>query len=119
VRRVALVSVSSPGSGGSHAHAQPRSLAAVANVLGFANSWSLRMLAAQAMGRFGLAGAYREARVRLSAAATGDAYALVREAALDALDSFDPSSARELASHMASSDPEPRVREVASAMREH
>jgi HEAT repeat protein len=76
-------------------------------------SWALRVLAAQAMGRLGAAGAGPDASRRLTEAATRDAYALVRQAALEALAGFDSAAAQALAKRMAASDPEPRVREVA------
>jgi hypothetical protein len=68
------------------------------------------------MGRLGAAGAGPDAGRRLSEAATRDAYALVRQAALEALASFDASAARALGTRMAASDPEPRVREAARAI---
>jgi hypothetical protein len=49
----------------------------------------------------------------LAEAASRDTYALVREAALEALASFDPQNARVTAQRMVVSDPEPRVREAA------
>ena len=48
-------------------------------------SWALRVLGARAMGRLVAAGAGPEASRRLTASATQDAYALVRQAALESL----------------------------------
>jgi hypothetical protein len=79
-------------------------------------SWALRVLAAQALGRLGTAGAGAEASRRLVAAATRDAYALVRQAALEALARFDNPGAKALSATMATSDPEPRVRDAARAI---
>ncbi len=53
---------------------------------------------------------------QLAEAATKDSYALVRQAALEALASFDAAAARALAGRMASDDAEPRVREAAKAI---
>ncbi len=88
-------------------------VAEVGRILSAHESWAMRVLAAQAMGRLGAAGARVPAEASLRQAATGDAYALVREAALCALASFDPDGARPLARAMAANDAEPRVREAA------
>ena len=77
----------------------------------------MRVLAAQALGRLGVAGAGAEATRQLKEAATKESYALVREAALVALASYDKNEAAQLASTMAQSDPEPRVRETATKIR--
>jgi hypothetical protein len=89
---------------------------AVGRVLEANESWALRVLAAQALGRLGSAGAGAEASRRLVAAATRDTYALVRQAALEALAAFDVPAARALGATMATSDAEPRVREAARAI---
>ncbi len=90
-------------------------VSAVGRILGGKESnWAMRVLAAQAMGRLGLAGGGEAAATPLLRAATGDSYALVRESSLKALASFDASTARPLARTMAESDPEPRVREAAA-----
>ncbi len=88
-------------------------LAAVRGILFRHESWSMRVLAAQAMGRLGRAGAREMADTALRQAASHDPYALVREASLVALASFDPDGARPLAREMAGTDAEPRVRETA------
>jgi HEAT repeat protein len=81
-------------------------------------SWAIRALAAGALGRLGAAGGNggTEAARRLTEAGTTDTYALVRQAALEALASFDACSARALADRIAAGDPEPRVRTVATAI---
>jgi HEAT repeat protein len=121
VQRVALAAVGSPAGGG-HAAVDERglanSVAAVSSILAKHESWAMRILAAQALGRLGRlspAGA-SSAEPRLAEAATSDGYALVRQAALEALASFDPASAKTVALRLASSDPEPRVRDAASAL---
>jgi tetratricopeptide (TPR) repeat protein len=116
-RRVALAFVATPRRDGTRAHPIAHEMAAVADVLESDGSWSMRVLAAEAMGRLGAAGASVGAQARLRAAAKGDAYALVRQAALEALEIFDADGARELAAVMAQTDPEPRVRAAAVDVR--
>jgi hypothetical protein len=53
----------------------------------------------------------------LKEGAAREPFALVREAALVALASYDRASAVELASKMSTSDPEPRVRDTAARIR--
>ena len=65
----------------------------VAQLLGAHESWAMRVLAAQALGRLGKAGQRRGVGQGPAEAATKDAYALVREAALGALASFDAKDA--------------------------
>jgi HEAT repeat protein len=88
----------------------------VGKILATHESWAMRVLAASALGRLGAAGAGPEAARLLTDAGTKDAYALVRQAALEALAGFDAAAARALASRMAASDPEPRVRDAAQAI---
>ena len=113
VQRVALGAVGAPRADGQRAPAGERAVAAVGKILAGHESWAMRILAAQALGRLGASGGAvaREVTARLSGAATVDAYALVRQAALEALATFDPAGVRALAQRMAASDPEPRVRE--------
>jgi hypothetical protein len=73
------------------------------------------VLAAQALGRLGTGRADQAAQL-LETAAQHDAYALVREAALTALASFDKGRAAALAARMATADAEPRVRETATKL---
>jgi hypothetical protein len=116
VQRVALAAVALPRTDGARPPASARAVAAVGRALDGHESWAIRVLAAQAMGRLGAAGAGPDASRRLTEAATRDAYALVRQAALEALASFDTPAARTLGTRMAAADPEPRVREAARAI---
>lgn len=109
VQRVALASIGQ--------HADQKSVAAVAKVMRTHESWAMRVLAAQALGRLGAAGAGAEAARQLKEAATKEPYALVREAALVALAGYDRAEAMQLAAHMAANDAEPRVRETAVRIR--
>jgi hypothetical protein len=112
VQRVALAAVGATHAGAARVPASGRAVDAVGRILAAHDSWAIRVLAAQALGR--LAGS--EAAKRLSEAAGADAYALVRQAALEALASFDAEGAYVLAKRMAANDPEPRVREAARAL---
>jgi tetratricopeptide (TPR) repeat protein/HEAT repeat protein len=116
VQRVALAAVAAPRTDGARVQTSARAVAAVSKLLAAHESWALRVLAARAMGRLGAAGAGPEASARLVEAATKDAYALVRQAALESLSSFDTAGARALATRVAASDPEPRVRDAAKAI---
>jgi tetratricopeptide (TPR) repeat protein/HEAT repeat protein len=121
VQRVALAAVGAPRLDGQRPPAGARATAAVARILAGHESWAMRILAAQALGRLGASGgagaaSATDASARLANAATGDPYALVRQAALEALATFDPAGVRVLAQRMAAADPEPRVREAASAL---
>jgi len=109
VQRVALASLGR--------HADGKSVAAVAKVMRSHESWAMRVLAAQALGRLGAAGAGAEATKQLREAATKESYALVREAALVALASYDRAEAAQLAAAIATTDAEPRVRETAARIR--
>lgn len=117
VQRIALASV-----GG---QSDAASVAAVAKVMQTHESWAMRVLAAQALGRLGVSSVARgagdtvapNATTKLREAATKEPFALVREAALVALASYDKAAAADLASKMATSDPEPRVRETATRIK--
>ncbi len=113
VQRVALSSIGQRG--------DAKSVAAVAKVMRGHESWAMRVLAAQALGRLGASGkgdpASKDAAKHLEEAARKESFALVREAALVALASFDKASAGTLAAQMEKSDPEPRVRETAARIR--
>jgi tetratricopeptide (TPR) repeat protein len=115
VQRITLASIAAPRSDGAPAAGSEATVAAVAKVLASNESWAIRILAARALGRLG-AGHAASAAASLTRAAGSDAYALVREAALEALASFDAVGARGLAGQMAANDPEPRVREAAAAI---
>ena len=108
VQRVALASLGS--------EANPRAVAAVGRFIATQESWAMRVLAVEALGRLGAAGSGGDAADILKNAALHDTYALVREAAVKALASFDVPRAKLLAGQMASTDPEPRVRETAQAI---
>jgi tetratricopeptide (TPR) repeat protein len=109
VQRVALASIGN--------HADQKAVLAVAKVMRGHESWAMRVLAAQALGRLGAVGAGAEATRQLKEAATKEPYALVREAALVALASYDKVEASQLAAQMAAHDAEPRVRETAAKIR--
>ena len=106
IQRTALTAIGS--------RADSTAAAAVGAILSQHESWAMRVLAAQAMGRLGHAGAREVASAALRRAATSDTYALVREAALTSLASFDMDAARPLARDMSRADAEPRVRETAA-----
>ena len=108
VQRVALAAIG--------AQSDARAAVAVGKLLATHENWAMRVLAAQALGRLGGAGSRESASRGLREAATTDAYALVREASLVAMASYDAKGARELASQMAKKDAEPRVRETARAL---
>jgi tetratricopeptide (TPR) repeat protein/HEAT repeat protein len=115
VQRVALAAVGAPRADGGKTPASARSVSAVGKILTTHESWAMRVLAARALGHLGAAGEPEASRL-LGEAATKDAYALVRQAALEALAGFDAASARTLGASMARTDPEPRVREAALAI---
>jgi tetratricopeptide (TPR) repeat protein len=116
VQRVALSAVGAPRTDARPLPATPQAVLAVGRILGTHPNWAMRVLAARALGRLGGEGAQGEATKRLSDAAMADAFALVRQAALEALATFDPGAARSVARRVAASDPEPRVREAAAAI---
>ena len=91
MQRVALASIGQ--------HADAKSVAAVAKVMRSHESWAMRVLAAQALGRLGARAGRRgaEATRQLKEAATKESYALVREAALVALSTYDENEASQLA----------------------
>jgi tetratricopeptide (TPR) repeat protein len=107
VQRVALAAIGS----------QPDQKAALAvgKLLQSHENWAMRVLGAQALGRLGAAGA-QDAGKFLRDSAKSDPYALVREASLKALATFDPKGASTLAAQIAQTDPEPRVRETAKSL---
>ncbi len=114
VERVALAAL------GTHpSHRVPRAFEAVARILAHDESWALRVLAAEALGRLGSAasgGASAAVVGDLERAATADPYAMVREASLRALASVDPTGAAAVARHALEKDEEPRVRDAARAL---
>ena len=106
VQRMALAAVG--------AQASRAAVQACARVLETSESWAIRVLAADALGRLGAKGS-REAAEPLARAATRDSYALVREAALRAV-TFDPNVLARVIREVEASDPEPRVREAAESL---
>ena len=108
VQRVALAAIG--------AHSNARAVAAVGKVVTTHENWAMRVLAVQAMGRLGAAGNAADATRILKDSATRDPYALVREAALVAVSSYDPKTALPLATTLATTDAEPRVRDTARAL---
>jgi len=115
VRRVALAAVCALRADGTRAPANERAVGVVARILATDESWAMRILAAEALGRMALGG-FSDADARLAEAATSDPFALVRQAALASLAASDPTAARAVAHRIATSDPEPRVRETARAL---
>jgi tetratricopeptide (TPR) repeat protein len=87
--------------------------AAVAALVKASPSWPLRVRAAEALGKLGGGPVVIET---LSAAARGDAFALVREAAARSAAAVDPTAARPLLEELAAKDAEPRVREAATEL---
>ena len=110
MQRVALASIGQ--------HADAKSVAAVGE--GHARARELGDARARGAGarspRASRAPAPKRRR-HLKEAATKESYALVREAALVALATYDKNEASQLALTMAQSDPEPRVRETATKIR--
>ena len=91
-------------------------IAAVAKVAREAESWSLRVRAAEALGRLGEGGGSKQVVETLTAAAQKDTFALVREAAARALGPVDKTAAAALWKELSEKDDEPRVREAAAAL---
>jgi len=97
----------------------PKTVAAMIDLLRNSESWSIRARAAKALGRVrqgagggaGQAGAIRQA---LERAATEDEFALVREAALRGINQRDPAAAGPLLRRVAESDLEPAIRKLAA-----
>ncbi len=112
VRRIAL-STSSTG-GSAHAAASATAVSAVGHVLERDDNWSMRVLAAEALGRMGAGNP--NASAMLAHAAQNDSFALVREAALLALAKVDDAAGKRIAAERATHDAEPRVRETAGKL---
>jgi tetratricopeptide (TPR) repeat protein/HEAT repeat protein len=122
VQRVAIAAVGVTRAGRAHRPLAPgdeRAVEALGKILAAQDaeqdSWAMRILAARALGRLGALGA-TSAGPRLAEAVSKDTYALVRQAALEAMASFDTAGARAVAQRVAATDPEPRVRDAASAL---
>jgi hypothetical protein len=90
----------------------------VSGLLAGSASWSLRRQAAQALERMGSAGRDDEPLAALEAAALGDGYALVRDAAVRALFAVDARAARGVLERVARTDAELGVRSSARELLE-
>ena len=106
VQRIALAAIG--------AQQNPQATAVVGKVASTNDNWAIRILATQALGRLGTHGKGADASAMLRAVATKDSYALVREAALLSLATFDKVAATDVGNALAKTDPEPRVRETAA-----
>jgi len=105
VQRVALSSVRA---------SDPKTIEATGKIAASHENWAIRLLAVQALGRMGAAGNGALAAKHLqTACTTKEPYALVREAALRALASFDPRAGKAAAEQMLKTEPEPRVKQAA------
>lgn len=88
----------------------------LAKILATHKQWSVRADAARAIGAIGKRDPKAAVEASLQKAAVGDTYAFVREAALRALHTSGRASAKAVLETAAKSDPEPRVREVATSL---
>lgn len=113
VERVALAALGTRAS-----HGTVFALAAATRILAQHPTWSVRVLAAEALGRLGrLAQEGSPAAVdHLARAAEHDPYALVREASLRALATVDRAAATSVARRLEVDDPEPHVQQTARAI---
>lgn len=91
-------------------------LAAVAKVGREAQSWPLRVRAAEALGRLGNGADSKMAAETLATMAKLDDYALVREPALRSLVALDKAAAEPVLLELAEKDPEPRIRAIAGEL---
>jgi len=107
VRRAALAALDA---------SNPKAEAAVISLLEVEPDWALRALAATTLGRVAAGKPSAAAVAALSQRASKDPFALVREAALEALVSVDPTSAKRVLEVSHDSDPEPRVKAKAQAL---
>ena len=107
VRRAALTTLAS---------SDAQSASAVIALLEIEPDWALRALAVETLGRVAAGSANAAVVTALSQRASKDAFALVREAALQALVLVDPTAAKRLLEVIHDSDPEPRVKARARAL---
>jgi cellulose synthase operon protein C len=91
-------------------------LAAVAKVGREAQSWPLRVRAAEALGRLGAGADSKMAAETLATMAKTDEYALVREPALRSLVALDKPAAEPVLREVAEKDSEPRIRAIAKEL---
>ena len=88
---------------------------AIAHLLEASPSWSLKVRAAEALGRIGPHARHKSFPI-LAAAARADTYALVREAAIRALSDLDRAASLPILRELAEKDPESRVRSLAKEL---
>jgi HEAT repeat protein len=88
----------------------------LAQILAAHKQWSLRGDAARALGAIGKRDTKAVIVPPLQKAATADAYAFVRETALRALAASGRPEAKATLEGAAKSDPEPRIRELATTL---
>ena len=91
---------------------------AVSSILAKSADWSMRVRAARALGTLPPGSASNEAVEALSSAARSDGYALVRQAAVEALARVARAASRAVLAEVAKDDVEPHVREVAKKLLE-
>jgi HEAT repeat protein len=108
VRRAALAAIGNIKDAGT--------LAAVAKVGREAQSWPLRVRAAEALGRLGAGADSKMASETLAIMAKTDEYALVREPALRSLVALDKQAADAVLREVAEKDTEPRIRAIATEL---
>jgi len=109
VRRAALSALDS---------GTPEAKGAVVALLKSETDWALRASAAETLGRVAANTRDPEVVAALSASASKDAFAIVREAALPALVAVDPAQAKRVLEGVHDNDPEPRVKARAQALLE-
>jgi tetratricopeptide (TPR) repeat protein len=107
VRRAALATLDA---------SDPQSAPAVIALLEVEPDWALRALAAETLGRVAAGSANAQVVAALSQRVSKDSFALVREAALEALVLVDPTAAKRVLQVSHDSDPEPRVKARAQAL---
>ena len=107
VRRAALATLDA---------SDPQAVSAVIALLELEPDWALRALAVTTLGRVARAKPSAPVIAALSQRASKDPFALVRQAALEALVSVDPTSAKRVLEVSHDSDPEPRVKARAQAL---
>jgi HEAT repeat protein len=96
----------------------PEAKGAVVALLKSETDWALRANAAETLGRVAANSRDPEVVAALSASATKDTFAIVREAALPALVAVDPARAKRVLEGVHDNDPEPRVKARAQALLE-
>jgi len=107
VRRAALAALGT---------SDPQATPAVIALLEVEPDWALRALAAATLGRIAAGNPSAPVVAALSQCASKDAFALVREAALEALVLVDPATAKRVLEVSHDSDPEPRVKARAQSL---